>query len=162
MRLDRKFQLELLIKLSEAFPSGFDFDDGSDKSDEFKKKYAVNLVYLSEHGLIDVSIRQNLSGSFQFGRPKITAKGLDHLENDGGLSAILGVVVVRLHDETVRNLVEMAIRSSELDQPNKQKLISQLRSLPGDSIKHLVLKLLDMALESGPAAIASIGKYLHP
>ncbi len=36
---------------------------------------------------------------------RITAKSIDLLEDDGGVSAILGVVTAKLHEDTIRNLV---------------------------------------------------------
>jgi hypothetical protein len=55
---------------------------------------AHKLQYLAEHGLVNSGVRKSQSGDtedqwYEVGT-KITAKGLDFLADDGGLSALLG------------------------------------------------------------------------
>src|SRR5882672_5223716 len=49
----------------------------------------------------------------------ITVKGLDFLQDDGGLGAILNVVTVRFEAETLRALIEAKVDAS--DEPPEQK-----------------------------------------
>ncbi|GJI89905.1 hypothetical protein RugamoR1_30680 [Rugamonas sp. R1(2021)] len=90
----------------------------------------------------------------------ITAAGLDFLADDGGLTAILGTVTVKLHDDTIRNLIETRIQDSDLPPEEKTGLLHQLKELRGESIKHLTMKLLDAGLENLPAALPLIQKAL--
>ena len=92
--------------------------------------------------------------------PAITAAGLDFLADDGGLSAILGVVTIKLHDETIRQLIETRIQSAVLPETTKSHLLKSLREAPGETVKLLTEKLLDASLSSWPAAIAVIQKFL--
>lgn len=158
MKLDRALQLRILQDYVNAQPWGsttrlaeFDVDE---------EKVLANLLYLKEHGLIDPELKIAIDRQYYYGGGKITHKGNDFMLDDGGLSAIFGVVTIRLHDDTIRALIEMRVMESDLAPPDKQKLIAQLRSLPVETIKHVVLKLVDLGLEKGPQAIVSIKSWL--
>lgn len=85
---------------------------------------------------------------------------MDFLANDGGLSAILGVVTVKFEADTLKAILENRINQSDLSPENKQSMIDSLRELPAESIKHLTMKLLDEGLENLSNAIVLIGTYL--
>lgn len=86
---------------------------------------------------------------------------MDFLADDGGLSAILGVVTVKLHDETIRDLIAARIQDSNLPPEEKTGLLTQLRELRGESIKHLTLKLLDAGLDNASKALPLIQRALE-
>ncbi|WP_054075008.1 MULTISPECIES: hypothetical protein [Comamonas] len=157
MSLDRKLQRTLLQKLADQYPAtvsvqGWEAElPGS----------AVNLAYLHEHGLCEAKFSQALSEKAPRAfSARATAKGMDFLADDGGLSAILGVVTIKLHDDTIKSLIESKILESDLPEPEKKRFLDQLRELPGEATKHLVLKLVDLGLEKAPTAIEVIGKVL--
>ncbi|UVK45701.1 hypothetical protein BPNPMPFG_001261 [Mesorhizobium sp. AR07] len=81
----------------------------------------------------------------------ITAKGLDFIADDGGLGAILGVVTVRLHGDTLRELLISRVESSDEDDTVKQKVVAKLKDIPGEALGALVTKALDASLASLPA-----------
>ena len=85
--VDREFQRELLTTLAKSYPNRVDLAP--------TPKQSRNLVYLAEHGLVDNTQTKPLGGGIDVHASAITAKGLDFLANDGGLSAILGVVEVK-------------------------------------------------------------------
>lgn len=152
MKLDRDLQLTLLTRLAETFP-----EDG--RLHELAKQNELvtpNLAYLKGHGLIEGEMTKNISGANFFLYTKITSDGLDFLEGDGGLSAILGVVTVKLHDDTIRHLIAAKIEAADIPPSEKIGLLGQLRGLQGDAIKHLTMKLLDVGLESWPAVLRAI------
>lgn len=93
--------------------------------------------------------------------PKITARGMDFLADDGGLSAILGVVTVKLHEETLKELIGQKISESDLTAPEKSRLLDQLKSLPAKTGKHLTQKLVDAGLPNWPAALRAIESFVH-
>ncbi len=161
MILDRKYQLEILNMLSSAYPQRFNHSQFCrGMSEEQENKYAANLYYLEEHGLVESGVKFGLN-DLMLTPPRITAKGIDFLENDGGLSAILGAVTIKFSDETLKNLIESKILSSDINKEEKESLVSSVRSLPGESIKHLTLKLLDVSLEKAPQALSVISNYIH-
>lgn len=92
---------------------------------------------------------------------KITAKGIDFLADDGGLSAILGVVTIKFHDDAIRQLVEAKILQSDAPEAEKQGLIQALRQAPADSIKHLTTRLLDAGLENLPRAVQIVQTWIQ-
>lgn len=161
MKLDRALQLEILEFLSDHY-AGLPRQVFPERelSAEEDDKYTTNLLYLEANGLIDAGLHQGVGGDWSSSGAKITARGLDFLADDGGLSAILGVVTVKLHDDTIRQLIEARIQSAELPETTKSHLLKSLREAPGETIKHLTEKLLDAGLENWPTAFAAIQKFL--
>ncbi|WP_051977388.1 hypothetical protein [Necropsobacter rosorum] len=84
-----------------------------------------NLLYLNAHKLLE----QQKGTSY-----RITHKGVDFIEGDGGLSAILNISTVKLHPNTVDLFVQV-INQSSLNPDEKQRLSSLVRSLPADATK---------------------------
>lgn len=156
MKLDRALQRQMLGLLAETYPHPADLKPAEIDGD----KYEANLHYLMEHGLV-VAKTLATTTMIKFGRPTITAAGMDFLADDGGMSAILGVVTVRLHDDTIRELIAERIQESDLPAEEKTGLLHQLKELRGESIKHLTMKLLDAGLENAPKAIPLIQSALE-
>lgn len=158
MILDRAYQLELLNRLAEHYPSscaGINLEIGP----ENERRYVANMVYLEEHGLVKSGVCYGMS-EYLFTEPSITAAGMDFLADDGGLSAILGTVTIKIHDETMKTLIGQRILASGASEDDKHRMISELRSLPASAIKHLTMKLLDLGLEHAPGALPLIEKVL--
>lgn len=162
MRLDRDLQRSILQALADEYPGPT--KPAWQKITRLAEENVVvgNLLYMEEHGLVESGLRRGASGDYTIntGGFKITARGLDFLQDDGGLSAILGVVTIKFHDDTIKQLIEAKILQSDLPPQDKKRWTDQLRSLPAETTKHLVLKLVDKGLESGPAALAAIGSLL--
>lgn len=156
MKLDRGLQLELLNKLAEVYQEGMNTQPLIRENPDV----TANLFYLREHGLITGSVTTLVGAPQRFIHARITAAGMDFIADDGGLSAILGVVTIKLHDETIRSLIEARIRDSNLPDEEKTTLLDQLRELRGESIKHLTMKLLDLGMENLPAVIPLIQRFL--
>lgn len=152
---NRQNQREMLMELMARYPALVDVQGWG------YPNLSAELSYLHEHELAEVTFSQ------AFGRSmpapvfaKLTAKGVDFLQQDGGLSAILGVVTIKLHDDTIKDLIESKIMASNLSQPDKHRYLDALRELPAETTKHLVLRLVDMGLEHGEEAISAIGKLM--
>jgi hypothetical protein len=162
MKLDRTYQRQLLEDLAAIYPERADWRvQMSTKPEDQASRYLANITFLGEHGLVDAG-KQYGTGEFSdWLMPRITARGMDFLADDGGLSAILGVVTVKLHEDTLKELIGQRIAESELTQPEKNRLLDQLKSLPGETIKHLTLKLVDAGLANWPVAIQAIEHFVH-
>lgn len=157
MKLDRDLQRQLLQNFADIYPGR----GQAGNWDQGPEAVNANLSYLIEHGLINAAaISHPISGPVRIANIAITAAGLDFLADDGGLSAILGVVTIKLHDETIRSLIESRIEEADLPAEEKTGLLHQLRELRGESIKHLTMKLLDVGMENLPAALPLIQKTL--
>lgn len=122
-------------------------------SPEEDDKYTTNLLYLEAHGLIDSGLQQAMDGDWMSSGAKITARDLDFLADDGGLTAILGTVTVKPHDDT--------IAQSDLTEEEKRGLLHPLKELRGEALKHLTIKVLDAGLENAPKALPMIQKFLE-
>lgn len=160
MSLNRQLQLQILQRAAAAYPGGLRPGDFqlADETAEIVR----NVHYLNDDGLITVVWSQELG--IQVSRPisvKATYKGLDFLADDGGLSAILGVVTVRLHEDTIRQLITQKLESANLPEEEKRPLLQAVRELPGETIKHLTTKLLDLGMDNLPRATELIHKALQ-
>jgi hypothetical protein len=151
MILDRDYQLRLLKMLCDAYPNEFDHRNFCHSLDENTgSKYEANMIYLEEHGLVKSGIVDHV-----FNPPRITAKGMDFLADDGGLTAILGVTTIRFDDNILRAIIETKINNTP-GLADKPGMISRLRELPADAIKHLTLVVLEKGLDQLPNAISLI------
>ncbi|MBC8718828.1 hypothetical protein [Ochrobactrum sp. Marseille-Q0166] len=90
----------------------------------------------------------------------ITAKGLDFLQDDGGLSAILGVVTVKLHEDTIKELLIKKVEQSSAEPTVKKKLIDQIKSLPAEMTKVATVEGLKAGIDSLPDVIQWLHKSL--
>lgn len=162
MKLDRALQREILELLSDHYARGRqDVFPQREMTEEEDDRYTTNLLYLEAHGLIESGLEQFMDGSWGSVGAKITASGLDFLADDGGLTAIFGTVTVKLHDDTIRELIAVRIEQSDLQPEEKVGLLTRLKALRGESVKHLTMKLLDAGLENTPKALPVIQKFLE-
>lgn len=148
--LDRALQRRLLTDLAEKYPDwrpaaslGFEASD---------RPWVVNATYLAEHELV----RLKLPGDGTKNCPraaKITAKGLDFLQEDGGLTAILGVITVRLDAETIRDLIDDKVEASDLSAEDKSRLKGWLSTAGTEGLKEATKRLVNAGLDHAPQAI---------
>lgn len=115
-----------------------------------------NLHYLQAHGLIDGNQRPS---NFRTGPAVLdyfsicaTARGVDFVRADGGLSADLTATPVRLDEESLRLLVE-AIAQRLDDEPEASGIIHRLKSLSGETLKALLTELALEATKQGGAQV---------
>lgn len=166
MILDRQLQKELLEKMSSTYPQHYALDkDYAYGSSEYRR-VTTNLFYLVQHGLIEPCSLMKTSGfggysNLQIECPTITHKGMDFLADDGGLSAILDVVTVKFHEESIKQILEARISESDLPPEHKKSMLHSLQELPAESIKHLTLKLLDKGFDNSSSAIQIIQKFFE-
>jgi len=148
--IDRALQKELLEQLAASYPERNREILKNDDADE--KKKITNLLYLQEHELVDAGLKQSLSGDYGFFGSKITAKGLDFLADDGGLTAVLGLVTVKLHADTIRDLLESKISTSTLPLEEKKRLSKNLGAIGSEALKVITKNLVEKGIESLPNA----------
>lgn len=156
MTLDRNLQRRILECCAACYPHMTTEPGDYAPSPEL----VANVAYLQEHGLVQASLSTTMNRETYFAGVKATSKGMDFLAEDGGLTAILGVMTIRLHDDTIKALIAQKIQEADLPPADKRRYLDQLRELPGETTKHLVLKLVDMGLDQGPKAMEWIGKWL--
>ncbi|MCP1773472.1 hypothetical protein J2T38_002326 [Neisseria perflava] len=102
-----------------------------------KSSYLVqpqNLIYLDQHGLIDMS---NEGFDMWMCHMQITHKGIDFLEQDGGLSAIFDTITIKLHNESIQALLKEKINQSDIPEEEKGYLISELMKIKDAALNTL-------------------------
>ena len=82
-----------------------------------------------------------------------TPAGLDFLSEDGGLSAILGVVTVKLHADTIRDMIAAKIEAAPIPANEKSALKRHLAALSETGLKAATTDLVKIGLEHLPDAI---------
>lgn len=125
---------------------------------------AENLVYLSEHELVSLLTRDLIgvdSAEDQIVEARITAKGLDFLQDDGGLSALLNTVTVCIAPDTLRMLLGQKIMQSSAPDKDKQWLTERLRTLPDRALDQLLNRLVFSALDAAPDAWSTIKTWFQ-
>ncbi|MND24595.1 hypothetical protein [Acinetobacter calcoaceticus] len=153
MILDRQLQLELLNKMSTTYPEYYDFRDEYEYGTDAYNKVVANLTYLIQHDLIEersLLFSRSMSGKKQpqIHLPTINHNGMDFLADDGGLSAILGMVTIKFEANQLKAILEAKIMASDLSPERKQSMIDVLRELPAESIKHLTTKIVDTGYDN--------------
>jgi hypothetical protein len=156
--LDRELQHRILTSLAEAYPRRLTNKSFGLKQEE--PAWVSNIVYLAEHRLVEAKSTEMLDGTIIVTQAKITAAGLDHLQDDGGLGAILGVVTIRLEADTLRALLADKVGASAIPEEQKSRLRKWLESAGADALKQATTKLVTAAFEKGPAAAAEILEQL--
>ena len=146
MHLNRSVQLEMLRALAAAYPK-YTVDV---RSSEVGEEDLVNLWYLKEQGLVEGALSMSIGQSYIFEGVKITAKGLDFLEDDGGLSAMLGTLTVRLHADTIKELLIARVEASHASPEKKSWVKKQLETASSEVIKKIVSAVLDEGVKHAP------------
>ena len=149
--LDRNLQHKFLSELYKVYPDSITYDyyinaaiaqtTGVIEAEEdalFVLKQSANLQYLAEHGLVVFGDKTFITAIV-----KITAKGIDFLMDDGGLSAILGVVTVKLHSDTIQALLNTKIDQADIPPEEKSKLKVILSKMGDVALAKLTEKAID-------------------
>lgn len=157
MKIDRELQRQILIELTEQFPKPAREEFLQElQANHSEEHIDGNLMYLEMHGMIRLKITRFLSGNYDITLLGPTEKAFDFLADDGGLTAALGVVTVKLHADTIRDLLTAKIQQTDLPAEEKHLLIKSVEALPEASLKHLTTKLIDYAVDQAP----NIGRLL--
>jgi hypothetical protein len=158
--LNRDLQRELLLLMRDKYPGMT--RETPEISDVGEQNIYINLKYLEEHGLCKPLLRQALDGKFAYGGSSITAKGLDFLEDDGGLSAILGIVTVKVHADTLREMLNNKIDSVPIAPEEKLSLKKIIRQLSETALKDTTSELVKIGLQHVPNIVELLRTIAGP
>jgi len=147
-KIDKEIYVAMLEQLEAADPEPIDDAGDFDIECTDMNVRLSNLKYLKGHGLIRYKECSTIDG-FDVVNIQITEKGQDYLREDGGLSAELNVVVIKLHADTIKSLIADKIKHAEIPPEQKQKYLDQLQQLPAESTKHLVNTLVEEGVKAG-------------
>ena len=114
----------------------------------------INARYLEGEGLVEVKWRRTGERDRPFGPLRITQAGVNYLRGDGGLVARQQVTTVRLHEDTLKALLEMSIqRAPDLPDDQKTRLLEALKGIPAEATRSLALRVVDLAVQNTPALL---------
>lgn len=139
-KFSREKQKELLEILSRSYPQspGAAEEKEIDALFESPEEFVPNAMYLEEHGLILTNAISGFQGTtIHTDLMKITAKGIDFILRDGGLSAILNVQTIKFHRDAVVVLEDLIALSSTSD-ADKEKAKSTLSEMSTEALKTVV------------------------
>lgn len=144
---------EVLTGLADSYPDAVDLAELQTRWDN--RALRVNLRYMEQHGLIErrVEATSGLDDD-ETTFVEMTEKGVDFVIKDGGLGALLNVQTVRLHQDTIRDLLVRAVETSEVDAGVRERMVEQLRSLPAQAVETTASTVFEAMLHRlGPVAI---------
>jgi hypothetical protein len=156
---DRALLNKILKVLDQSYPKQLQVSAfGPDLTDP--DVLARHFAYLEENGLVQVVWSRTLMSGPEVIAAKITARGIDFLADDGGLSAILGVVTVKLHEEDIKALLLAKVEAATAEPSMKAELEDTIRKLPADALRSVVMRGVDGFLSNTPDLITSIRNLL--
>lgn len=154
-------KLDLLLRhLASLYPeSEGDVTAAVPEMDEASS--TAHVRYLYDHGLVDTKWYKTGEGLL-YSDVALTAKGYDRVLDDGGLTAEMGVVKVKLHEDTLKALLAEAVKASAEPDSVKARLLDQIKSLPAEATKQAVLEAAKAGLQNAPSIAVMLGKWLLP
>lgn len=166
MKLNRKLQKKILEFLGEDYPSYREieaFYTSKIINHKTEKIFYFNMFYLQEHNLIELTTGvTGINIPPKIYTAKITNKGIDFLENDGGLSAILNTVTIKFDTEDIRKLLSKEIYKSNLAPKIKSSMSDTINNAPADILKILYTNLVNLALDKVPNVYHQLQTWLLP
>jgi hypothetical protein len=162
--LDRAYQLELLQLLATSYPLPYaDINDVLQSLDEEagKRRYNANMLYLEEHGLVESGIQFGADHHVHYSLPRINNRGLDFLLDDGGISAILKTITVRVDSAQWAEILARNVEeSTTLTEEKRSAVAKAIRALPATALEKLTSKMLEWAVEHAGDALPYIADVL--
>lgn len=127
------------------------------KPDVTDEEFFANLVYLRDHQLCEPLIIQSMDGQWSWGGARITTRDIDYISEDGGLTAELGIVTVKLDADTIKALICMAVDKSDASDEKKSKIKHAVQTLQGEALKSVTGELVKKGLQNAPDVIQWLG-----
>ncbi len=167
MFVDRELQLKILEALKNFYPDRRSPKAWEDKifdhqpTEEDKAKRQFNCWYLEEHGLIEIFMFKRIDKEGEFtGHCKITAKGIDFLADDGGLSAILNTVTVKFDADNIRSLIELGLLQSNIPEEKKSIFRKALSSASSTTLQTITSGLIQAAMADPTKVLKTVASIL--
>lgn len=149
--MDRAYQRQLLERLADAYPKTLEAVDlGASDTDP---RLAFNLAYLAGHGLVTAQFQASTDGPHWLVEAAATHAGLDFLQADGGLSAVLGTVTVRFEADTLRAIIAARVSAADAPAEDKSKVMAWLKDASSEALKTATQRLVEASLDRLPQAL---------
>jgi len=152
MKINRELQEKILKHITEKFPESPEEKFYSSLVQQYGEKEALGtILYLEMHKMLICKESTHLGSKLPnivWSLTKPTEKAFDFLEDDGGLSAILGVVTVKLHQDTIYEIFEQKIEESDIKKEDKNFFLRELSKMKDVALS----KLIEKGIDSIPAS----------
>lgn len=153
--VDYKLFRNILTTLADSYPDRLRMSQIPSLVIYGVKNAGRPLCYLREQGLIDMDVQKILGGR-SIGGIKITARGIDFLRSDGGLSA-LAAPVIRIAPENLIAIIDAALAARGVSAVRRGAVQKALGVAKAETVKTLVHRLV----ETGIAHLPDIDSLLH-
>ena len=80
-------------------------------------------------------------------------RGVGFLASDGGLTAVLGVVTVRIEAETIRDMIAARLERPGVPPEEKSQIRKHLNTVSAEALKTVTKRLVEEALAQSPGVI---------
>ena len=118
MKINRQLQEIILRHLTEQLPEPPTDSFYNDLIDKYGNHEVIGtILYLEMHKLLTCKIGDAIGlqvPPILWGLTKPTEKAFDFLADDGGLSTILGTITIKLHSDTIQELLAAKIGDAAL------------------------------------------------
>lgn len=149
MIIDRDLQKRILTDLSNIYPKWADITDIDEYYQQLDDRTLIaNLKYLAQNELITECIDITTDGMYILQPTEITHTGLDFLADDGGLSAILNTVTVKIDQSQMADLLKAI---ANLSQEEQKTLFEAIKEAPSKAVETMVEKSVEKGFDNLPA-----------
>lgn len=147
--VDHALIKRLLAELAAIYPNSCSYTEIAALPSPLDDNGEKMLFYLAEHGLINMPINKRTNGNYSVGRITITVKGIDFLQEDGGLSA-LAAPVVRISVENIAAVIDAALVARGTPDADRSLVQKALGVAGPEVVKGFVQRLLDVGISHTP------------
>ena len=144
--IDYNLIRKMLGRLQEVYP---DRVDGLWRMEPDEDKSVRHIAYMREHGLIEAAHFSKDKRGYNIGRIRITAKGIDFLSPDGGLSA-LAAPTIRIAPESLISVIDAALANRNVSTDDRSLIQKALGVAGPEGVKQLVTRLIDAGIMHAP------------
>lgn len=157
-KITREEWLSVLHRLQ---PYGMEYVSNIQVFDEIDRETLYQcLAYLSLHGLIKSRCDRSADGFWSWGGVELTAKGLDYLSEDGGITAEEKTITVKLDGDTIKALLCRAVDDTAAPEGAKTDVKQKVKALGAEALKDLTSSLISKGIENAPGLVQWLGTTL--
>ena len=146
-KYDEEYRLKILHLLAETAPTYREAMEPLKKMiGEDKEKYAANMLYLEQEGLVESLVKIGIDGYISYALPpRLTSAGVNFLSGKD-IRSTLEALSLKIHEDA-RNQLSAAIEQSQIESVDKETLLERVKKLPIDVAVSLVSGGLLLALQ---------------
>ncbi|NDL70524.1 hypothetical protein [Vreelandella alkaliphila] len=174
--IEKACYINILKKLAQDYPSEkphYEFKWHDNKDIE-----SVNMHYLHESGFVEIervhkvgvvpmypgSMSRPIKTQPKRGKAKIIKAGMDYLREDGGLTAELNILTIRLHPDTISDIRELLTAridaSNAICEDDKPEAKDWIGNLKDEGVKQLTTRLISLGIDKGALTLQQLKELI--